>query len=230
MTIKKIIEGFLHFRQHVRPSLAPIFSRLADGQSPGGLLFACSDSRVVPARIASSEPGDVFEVRTVGNLVAPANAQGVSVGDLSEAAAVEYAVDVLGVRDVIVMGHSRCGAMKAVIDGADGLTAAPNLASWLAHAAPARARLQALTFPSDLSDVDRLSQANVLAQLDHVATYPAVERATSRGELDLHGAWLDVATGDLFLHDAAQDAFLLLDEQEGKRRLDAFVRARSDRD
>jgi carbonic anhydrase len=228
VTIEKIIEGFLHFRQHVRPSLAPLFSRLADGQSPGVLLFACSDSRVVPNRIASSDPGDVFEVRTVGNLVAPANATGLSVGDLSEAAAVEYAVGVLGVRDVIVMGHSRCGAMKAALGSADALATAPNLASWLSHAAPARGKLRDVVFDPALSDVDRLSQANVLAQLDHVATYPAVTSAVSRGELDLHGAWLDVATGDLYLHDAALRSFALLDELEGKRRLDAFAAARAD--
>lgn len=228
MTIEKIIQGFLHFRRHVRPSLAPLFTRLAEGQSPGVLLFACSDSRVVPNRIASSEPGDVFEVRTVGNLVAPATSTGVSIGDLSEAAAVEYAVGVLGVRDVIVMGHSRCGAMKAVLERSGSLDSAPNLCSWLAHAEHSREKLGELTFDPGVNDVDRLSQANVLAQLAHVATYPIVESAVRRGDLDLHGAWLDVATGDLFLHDGALRSFVLLDEVEGQRRLDTFARERID--
>lgn len=218
MTIERIIEGFLHFRRHVRPGLASLFESLADGQAPGVLLFACSDSRVVPNRIVSSDPGEVFEVRTVGNLIAPAASGGLSVGDLSEACAIEYAVGVLGVRDVVVMGHSRCGAMKAFLHGADA-SSAPNLAKWLAHAEPSRDKLRDLAPTVGLDDVDRLSQANVLVQLDHIASYPVVQAALARGEVDLHGAWLDVKTGDLHLHDRTRRSFVLLDEEEGKRLL-----------
>jgi carbonic anhydrase len=225
VTIKRIIEGSLHFRRHVRPSLAALFEKLAEGQSPGVLLFACSDSRVVPNRIVSSDPGEVFEVRTVGNLVAPAAPGGLSVGDLSEACAIEYAVGVLGVRDVVVMGHSRCGAMKAFLQGADE-AAAPNLAKWLAHAAPSRDKVRDLAPAAGVDEVDRLSQANVLAQLDHVATYPVVQAALGRGGVDLHGTWLDVKTGDLHLYDPERRAFVLLDEAEGARRLAALSVAR----
>ncbi len=227
MTIERIIHGCLHFRRHVRPSLASLFESLKDGQSPGVLLVACSDSRVVPNRIVSSDPGEVFEVRTVGNLVAPAAAGGPSVGDLSEACAVEYAVGILDVRDIVVMGHSRCGAMKAVLDGPKASAGAPNLAKWLAHAEPSRGRVRELAYPVGLDEVDRLSQANVLTQLAHIATYPVVGEAMARGDLDLHGAWLDVGTGDLFLHDPSRQAFVLLDEEEGKRRLDALAAARN---
>ncbi|NUO49714.1 MAG: carbonic anhydrase [Polyangiaceae bacterium] len=223
--MRRIIEGFLHFRRHVRPSLAALFETLAEGQSPGVLLVACSDSRVVPNRIISSDPGEVFEVRTVGNLIAPAAAGGLSVADHSEACAIEYAVGVLGVRDVVVMGHSRCGAMKAFLHGADA-SEAPNLAKWLAHAAPSKDKLAALAPSTGLDEVDRLSQANVLAQLDHIATYPVVQAARDRRGLDLHGTWLDVRTGDLHLHDPEQQAFVMLDETEGARRLTAFSVAR----
>jgi len=220
LTIQKIIRGFLEFRRQVLPSLSGVFSELAHAQEPTVLLVACSDSRIVPARILSSDPGEVFEVRTVGNLIAPADALGVSSGDLSEAAAIEYAVSILEVQDIVVLGHSSCGAMAALLKGKDAkLEAAPNLAAWLAHAAPALARRGKLGFDDKLGEADRLSQANVMVQLDHVATYPMVRAGIERGELELHGAWLDVGSGDLHLYDPDTSAFRFLDEREAARRL-----------
>lgn len=219
MTIEKIIHGFLEFRRDVLPTLAPIFQRLAEIQTPSVLLVACSDSRVVPSRIASSDPGEVFEVRSVGNLIAPAGAHGVSVGDRSEAAAIEYAVGVLGVMDIVVMGHSHCGAMKALLAERRGLEAAPNLVDWLAHGKLAADRLGSLQFDDDLLAHDRLSQANVLLQLEHILSYPIVRDRAKAGAIELHGAWLDVATGDLHLHDPKGGAFRLLDDAEAERRL-----------
>lgn len=223
MTIEKIIRGFLQFRRSVLPTLAPIFQRLAQAQTPSVLLVACSDSRVVPNRVASSDPGEVFEVRCVGNFIAPASGDGVSVGDVSEAAALEYALGVLDIQDIIIMGHSHCGAMKALLGQGGSLAGAPNLADWLAHGKGAKDRVEQLKFEADLPDYDRLSQANVLVQLEHVMTYPIVRDRVASGRVDLHGAWLDVGTGDLHLHDPAERAFLLLDEKEAERRLTMLV-------
>ena len=114
----KILRGVSEFIRRRRPRLRATFKRLAHGQNPVALLLTCSDSRVVSSLLLGTDPGDLFEVRTVGNLIAPASEQGTtSVGDESEAAAIEYALLALDVKHLVVMGHSGCGAMKAVLKG-----------------------------------------------------------------------------------------------------------------
>jgi carbonic anhydrase len=217
--MKKLLRGLVDFRKNTLPSLAERFNRLAaEGQHPEVLFFACSDSRVVPNLIVSTDPGDLFVVRTVGNLVAPAAADGVSVGDVSEASAIEFAVHVLGVKHIIMCGHSCCGAMKATLAGRDKLTDAPNLAAWLAHAEPARERLARSPFiASDLPPEDRLSQANVFVQLDNVATFGNVRSLAASGKLSLHAWWFDVANGDVHVFDGGRGGYILLDEDESDR-------------
>jgi carbonic anhydrase len=218
VTIEKIITGFMQFRREVLPSLSGLFQRLANEQNPTVLLVGCADSRLVPARLVSINPGEVFEVRSVGNFVSPAGARGVSSGDVSEAAAIEFAVGILGVRDILILGHSSCGAMSALL-AAEQLPNAPNLTEWLSHGRPAVYRQKELTYDEQLSDADKLSQANVLVQMDNCATYPLVRDAIDSGKLWLHGAWLDVGSGDLHLLDRAAGKFKLLDDDEAARRL-----------
>ncbi len=111
--MRKLVQGIVEFRRSRRPDYAETFSRLALRQKPDALYIACSDSRVQANVFASTEPGDLFVVRNPGNLVSPAGADGKSLSDESEAAAIEFALDVLEVRDIIVCGHSGCGAMAA---------------------------------------------------------------------------------------------------------------------
>ncbi len=214
-----LLKGLINFKIELAPTLRPLFKDLGQGQTPELLLITCSDSRVVPHLITSAEPGDVFVVRTVGNLIAPAGQSGVSVGDVSEASALEYGIEVLGIRDIAVCGHSNCGAMKAVLDGRQKLSAlAPNLVAWLEHGEAARARLAISDFidPS-LPEVDRLSQANVLQQLDHVASYAPV--AKRRGEVKLHALWFDISKTMVSLFEADRGRFVALDEAEIARLL-----------
>jgi len=214
-----LLKGLIDFKTELAPSMRTLFKDLGQGQTPELLLITCSDSRVVPHLITSAEPGDVFVVRTVGNLVAPAGQSGVSVGDVSEASALEYGIEVLGIRDIAVCGHSNCGAMKAVLDGRQKLSAlAPNLVAWLEHGEAARARLAISDFidPS-LPEVDRLSQANVLQQLDHVASYAPV--AKRRGEVKLHALWFDIGKTMVSLFEADRGSFVALDEAEIARLL-----------
>src|SRR5215469_1714468 len=128
--MRKLIMGIVEFREKMLPQYAQQFSKLALAQTPDALFITCSDSRVVPDLLASTHPGDLFTMRNVGNLIPPANAEGVSTGDLSEASAIEYAVLVLKVANIVVCGHSECGAMKAVIANSTP-PEAPNLAKWL---------------------------------------------------------------------------------------------------
>ena len=113
--MRELIAGIAEFREKLLPEYAERFRALASGQSPDTLMITCSDSRVVPDLLASTHPGDLFTMRNVGNLVPPADAEGISTSDVSEASAIEYAVLVLGVRNIVVCGHSSCGAMKAAL-------------------------------------------------------------------------------------------------------------------
>src|SRR5260221_6050909 len=115
--MKKLVKGIIDFRRKGLPGYREKFGHLALGQSPDTLFIACSDSRVVPNTFASADPGDLFVIRNVGNLIAPADPSGLSPSDESEGAAIEFAVLTLGVRDIIVCGHSECGAMQAALGG-----------------------------------------------------------------------------------------------------------------
>jgi carbonic anhydrase len=217
--MQKLFAALTNFDEELRPSLKTLFKDLAHGQSPEVLMFACCDSRVVPHLIASQQPGELFIARSIGNIVAPADPNGVSVGDVSEASAIEYAIEVLGIRDIAVCGHSNCEAMTAVKKGRDNYAALPNLRHWLQHGEPALERVKSLNFTSNLNDADKLSQANVLTQLDHVATYDPVRKRLRQGEVRMHGLWFDIGTAMVHLYEAEKNAFVALDETELTRLL-----------
>ncbi|MER6910125.1 carbonic anhydrase [Streptomyces sp. NPDC000594] len=177
--MRDLIEGVARFRQDAYPARAELFAELATVHRPTTLFISCSDARVVPELITQSEPGELFVVRTAGNLV-PAHTPGSD----GVAASIEYAVAVLGVRSVVVCGHSACGAMTALAEEHD-LSAAPAVADWLRHADASRAR--AGTTGSGAGRVDALVRENVLAQLANLATHPSVARALAGGTVTLHG-------------------------------------------
>ncbi|MFI9273383.1 carbonic anhydrase [Kitasatospora sp. NPDC052896] len=181
--MQDLTEGVARFQRDVFPAKAELFAHLATNHTPHTLFIGCSDARVVPELITGAEPGDLFVIRTAGNLV-PAyrpEADGV-------AASIEYAVAALGVRDIIVCGHSACGAMTALAQDHD-LGGAPAVAAWLRHADASRARTTAA------GDVPALVRQNVYAQLTNLATHPSVARALARRKVTLHGWVFDIATG-----------------------------------
>lgn len=221
--MKKLIQGILEFRRSVFPAYRLTFSRLASSQSPDCLFIACADSRVVPNLFASTHPGDLFVVRNVGNLVAPAPVQGVSPAECSTGAALEFAVLSLGVSDIVVCGHSNCGAMKGLLAGRDRAPSLPpHLSAWLENGAMSLERHQRGDSPTiagreDLPEHDRLSLMNVLAQLDHVASHPFVRERVEAGTLRLHGWWFDVGSADVYTYERDQEQFVLIDETAAAR-------------
>ncbi|CAM5322552.1 carbonic anhydrase [Streptomyces tanashiensis] len=178
-------EGIARFQREVFPAKAGLFARLATVHRPGTLFIGCSDARVVPELITQTDPGELFVIRNAGNLV-PAHTPGAD----GVTASVEYAVAVLGVRDIVVCGHSACGAMTALAEGHD-LSAAPAVAAWLRHADASLARAAA----GGTADVAVLVRENVAAQLANLATHPSVARALAAGEVRLHGWVFDIADG-----------------------------------
>jgi carbonic anhydrase len=162
--------------------------RLAEGQHPDALFISCSDSRMVPALITGAEPGQLFELRTAGGIVPRWGAAGPS----GEAATVEYAVSVLGVRDVVVCGHSHCGAVGALVRG-EALSGAPAVRDWLEHSAPAVAR----PLPEEAEDpaVAAAVQRHLLDQLDRLREHPCVQAGLTERRLGLHAWYYQVDTG-----------------------------------
>ncbi|MFE1776132.1 carbonic anhydrase [Streptomyces sp. NPDC059008] len=192
--MQDLTEGVARFQRDVHPAKAELFAHLATTHRPTTLFIGCSDARVVPELITQSEPGELFVIRTAGNLV-PAHTPGPD----GVAAGIEYAVAVLGVRDIVVCGHSACGAMTALAERHD-LAATPAVADWLRHADAARARASASAAEGEVS---ALVRENVRAQLANLATHPSVARALARHTLTLSGWVYDIPTGTVEEVDAA---------------------------
>jgi carbonic anhydrase len=213
----RLISGIVEFRERQLPRYAERFRHLALAQSPDTLMITCADSRVVPDLLASTEPGDLFTMRNVGNLIPPATAEGISVGDLSEASAIEYAVLVLKVANIVVCGHSECGAMKAVM-AREPKPNAPNLERWLHHASTAAFRLEHEgALDATLQPHDQLSQLNVLVQLEHLMSYPLFRTSVTAGTLHLSGWWFDIATGNMYAYERASRSFAVIDRKMAER-------------
>lgn len=218
----KLIMGIVDFRERLLPQYAERFHDLAQGQTPDVLFITCSDSRVVPDLLVSTDPGDLFVMRNVGNLVPPATVEGASTGDLSEASAIEYAVLALKVRDIIVCGHSHCGAMKAAL-GRRPMPDMPNLDKWLHHSASAVFRLdQEGPLDPGLSPCDQLAQLNVLVQLEHLASYPIVRERIADGTLRLSGWWFDIAKGEMYAYQRERRRFEVIDRNTAEQLVNQF--------
>jgi carbonic anhydrase len=215
--VKKLLRGIVEFRRKVRPGVRETFARLALGQSPDALLIACSDSRVVPNLFASTEPGDLFVIRNAGNIISPCGADGRSVSDESEAAAIEFSTLALDVRDIIVCGHSECGAMRMLWEEEKNALA-PHLHAWLRHAGGAlREVREGGRLGGKLAPHNQLSQVNVLRQMDHLRTYPIVRERLEAGRLRLHAWWFDIAEAEVLSYDEKSGRFVVIDEAEADR-------------
>lgn len=218
--VKKLIRGIVEFRTKIRPGYRETFARLALGQSPDALLIACSDSRVAPNLFASTEPGDLFVIRNPGNLISPCGTDGLSVSDESEAGAIEFAILALDVKDIIVCGHSECGAMRTLLEGRKDLPA-PHLYSWLRHAKPALLEsCQGAPPAGGLSLLNHFTQVNVLHQVEHLRTYPIVRDRLKAGLLRLHAWWFDIAQAEVLSYAEEAKKFVIIDGAEAARLID----------
>ncbi|HKR92371.1 carbonic anhydrase [Novosphingobium sp.] len=206
--MNELIGRVFHFEKSIFPAHGELFGKLTThGQTPKALMISCADSRVVPEQIMQAEPGDLFVCRNAGNMVPPyATLNG------GVTSTVEYAVVALGVRDVIVCGHSDCGAMKALSDPS-GLEMMPNVAAWLRHGAAAEHIVS--TCHEHLEGKDRvraISLENIIAQIGHLRTHPTVAAAIARGEMTLHGWFVDIHAGQVLGLDGDAGEFVPLRE------------------
>lgn len=199
--MQRLIEGVHKFRTEEFGRYKRLFKRLSrDGQKPHTLFITCSDSRVLAELITQSQPGDLFVVKNVGNIVPPVTVVGET---NSTAAAVEFAVDVLQVSDIVVCGHSQCGAMHALLNDPPRGENLSHLQQWLEVAAPVRDVIERqythLTDP--VLREAAAAEENVLFALENLSTYPSVLARLGSGELRLHAWFFKIDTADLFAYD-----------------------------
>jgi len=205
--MQKLIQGLHQFHQAEFSPRQGLFEQLAKGQKPETLFITCSDSRIDPNLLTQSKPGDLFILRNAGNIVPPHGA-----ANGGEAATIEFAVAALGVKDIIICGHSHCGAMQGLLQP-ELVASLPTVTSWLSHAETTRRvvheNYKHLEGPRLLTAT---IEENVLVQLENLRTLPAVAARLAAGKLKLHGWVYKIETGQVFAFDQASGQFLPLAE------------------
>jgi len=195
--VQKFLEGYKTFRSNYYSQHRPMLERLMKaGQNPKAMMIACSDSRIDPSLKFGADPGDIFMVRNVANLVPPYHPDGDYHGT---SAAVEFAVQVLKVENIIVMGHAKCGGIGALIRHEEE-AATDFVAAWMKMVAPARDRAIAVAGSASEDDIQRLvEQEAVKESLTNLMTFPWVKEAVLGNTLTLHGWYFDLGTGTLHI-------------------------------
>lgn len=213
--MERLIEGVHRFQSNVYSAQRPLFERLVEGQEPLALFISCSDSRINPNLITQTDPGELFIYRNAGNIIPP---YGASSG--GEAAAIEYAVAILKVKDIVVCGHSRCGAIGALL-APEKVATLPSIRNWLAHA-EATKRIIDENYQHLMSEQARLTAAveeNVLVQVDNLRTHPSVAAAIAREQLNLHAWVYELESGKVFAFDSKGGQFQpLVGKTSGRRK------------
>lgn len=195
--MQKLVEGVHRFQKEYFGQHKELFERLKQKQEPDTLFITCSDSRITPGLLTQSQPGDIFIIRNAGNIVPP---YGANEGG-GEEATIEFAVAALNVKDIVVCGHSHCGAMKALLDPAQ-TDELPSMRRWLRHAEITREIVRHnYAGLSKEQLVNVTIQENVLAQLENLRTHPTVAAKLAKGALRLHGWVYKFETGEVFAYD-----------------------------
>lgn len=193
VVVKKILAGVHRFMTEDVPQHKDFFEKAAARkQNPMALFITCSDSRVHPNRITDTDPGELFLLRNAGNMVPPF---GASWG--GEGATIEYALTVLGIRHIIVCGHSQCGAVSAMLSGGD-FPDQPNIKAWLQNAEATRQIVRS-KYPNLTGEaLARVAaEENVLVQINQIATHPHVAALLGTGELNMYGWYYDIGSGQV---------------------------------
>jgi carbonic anhydrase len=205
--MQKLVDGLHHFQNEIFSSQRQFFENLCRGQHPVACFITCSDSRINPNLITNTEPGELFIVRNAGNLVPP---HGTS--NNGEAAAVEFAVVALGVKDIIVCGHTHCGAMSGLLQ-LDKLGDMPAVREWLRHAeATERIVKENYTHLEGEALVTATAEENVLVQVEHLRTLPAIAARLARGAVKLHAWMYKIQTGEMFEYDVERRQYVSFGE------------------
>ncbi len=207
--MEHVISGVAKFQKEVFPNKKAAFQKLANGQNPEVLFITCADSRIDPNLVTQTEPGDLFICRNAGNVVPPHSNQ---TGGMT--ASIEFAVAALGVSHIVVCGHSDCGAMKGAIN-TEALSALPHVKEWLGHCRVATEVVKERCGCSELNAQEHLqlvTEENVVQQMQHLRTHPAVAAKIATGHVKLHGWFYNIETAEVTCFDDSSNQFSSMNE------------------
>lgn len=212
--MEKLLKGLREFQEHYIPAHQELIQELAKGQHPRILFIGCSDSRVDPTIITQSEIGDLFVIRNAGNIVPPYEAT-----NGGEGATIEYAMEALNITQIIICGHTQCGAMKGLLQLGELEEKMPLVYDWLHHTEATRK----LVFDhyGDRGKKEKLNllvAQNVLTQIDNLRTYPSIHSRLHKGDLSIHGWIYHIENGQLLAYDQEANDFL-----PPQSRIDAYA-------
>lgn len=203
---KKLLDGYRTFMSGQFPSESARYRELADqGQTPETMVIACCDSRAAPEIIFNTRPGEIFVVRNVANLVPPYEPDGLY---HATSAALEFAVQSLKVKHIVVLGHGRCGGIKAALDpAAEPLSPGDFIGKWMGLLAPVAETVGANTFMTGAERQTALERISIRHSLANLRTFPCVSILERKERLSLHGAWFDISSGELWAMNPATGDF-----------------------
>jgi carbonic anhydrase len=213
----RLVEGYRQFAEGRLRHEQDRYRELAEGgQSPEVMVIGCCDSRVSPEVIFDARPGELFVVRNVANIVPPYEPDGRAHG---VSAALEFGVAALKVKHIVVLGHARCGGVKAFAEKAEPLSPGDFIGNWMRLMAPAAEKAGPQDKLSWADYITRLEQANVANSLDNLKTFPRLRDLIASGQIAIHGAYFGVATGELSIRDEATGEFVPVMAGEAARPL-----------
>ncbi len=201
--MKKLIRGLQQFQESRFDEYRGLFEQLAHGQKPKVLFITCSDSRIVPNLLTQTEPGEIFVIRNAGNIVPPYGA-----ANGGEGATIEYAIHALGIEQVVICGHSHCGAMKGLLKLKKIQDSMPLVCEWLEHAAGTLRVLQ--DSYSHLEGEDLIETAvaeNILTQIRNLKTYPVIHSRLHQGKMQIYGWIYEFETGHVLSYNPETHCF-----------------------
>jgi carbonic anhydrase len=194
--MRKLIRGLGEFQSNYFSSHRELFEKLSEEQHPRALFITCSDSRIDPNLLTQTEPGELFIIRNAGNIIPPYRA-----ANGGEGAAIEYAVVALGIKQIIVCGHSNCGAMKGLLQLGNLAEEMPLVYDWLKHAEATRRLIQENYQNYEGKELlDATIEENVFTQIENLRTYPVIHSKLHRGELSIFGWVYKIETGEVFVY------------------------------
>lgn len=209
LNLQKLLRGIRHFKKHSYQEKQTIFKALSQGQAPDVLFVTCSDSRIDPHLFTHAELGELFVLRNAGNIIAP-----ISSTPSGEAATIEFALVQLNIQDIIICGHSDCGAMKGLL-APDLDKTLPQVDAWLTHSRTALNRLQKIaetTQSKQPINLLQLTQENILLQMEHLKTHPTVKKKMAEGNLRIHGWYYEFETGEVYLYNELEHKFIAFEQ------------------
>ena len=202
--MQKIVKGYLEFKESGFEKRKDLFAKLSNSQNPEVLFITCSDSRIDPNLITQTEPGDLFVIRNAGNIVPPYTLESDGI-----VASIEFALVALGVKHIVVCGHSNCGAMKGALN-ISGLTALPKVKGWLNYCSEAVTVVQSRESDLKSDKLNSVTQENVLLQIRRLEQYPEISKRLTTGDIEIHGWVYEIADGTIKCFNSEKQRFINL--------------------